>query len=59
MVTNFGICYTQSGSVKKYERDELSISPNRVKLVDFNNISYEPYLPYIYIPHLINLLRRF
>ena len=43
-----GICYTQSGTEKRYESSLLSISPNRVKLVDFDGISCEPYLPYIF-----------
>lgn len=45
-----GICYTQSGNVKKYEPEELSISPNRVKLVDFDNHSAEPFIPWIFTP---------
>lgn len=43
-----GICYTQSGSVKKYEEGLFTISPDRVKLVDIDGISCEPYIPYIY-----------
>ena len=34
--------------MKRYESSLLSISPNRVKLVDFDGISCEPYLPYIF-----------
>lgn len=45
-----GICYTQSGSVKKYEKGLLSISPDRVKFVDFDNHSAEPFIPLMYTP---------
>lgn len=45
-----GICYTQSGGVKKYEKDLLSISPDRVKIVGFDNNSAEPFIPYIFTP---------
>lgn len=46
----YGICYTQSGSVKKYEQGLLSISPDRVKFVDFDNHSAEPFIPWIFTP---------
>ena len=45
-----GICYTQSGGVKKYEPNKLSISPNRIKFVDFDNHSAEPFIPWIFTP---------
>ena len=45
-----GICYTQSGDVKKYEQGLLSISPDRVKFVDFDNHSAEPFIPWIFTP---------
>ena len=45
-----GICYTQSGDVKKYEQGLLSFSPNRVKFVDFDNHSAEPFIPWIFTP---------
>ena len=43
-----GICYTQSGSVKKYEPRELSISPNRVKIIGFDNNSAEPFIAWVF-----------
>lgn len=48
MYNNAGICFTQSGNVKKYEQDLFKISPDRVKLVDFNNHSVEPYIQYVF-----------
>lgn len=42
--------YTQSGGVKKYEPEELSISPDRVKLVDFDNHYAEPFIAWIFTP---------
>ena len=39
-----GICYTQSGNVKKYEPGKLSISPDKVKFVDFDNHYAEPFI---------------
>ena len=45
-----GICYTQSGNVKKYEQGLLSFSPDRVKFVDFDNHSAEPFIPWIFTP---------
>ena len=39
-----GICYTKSGNVKKYEQGLLSISPDRVKFVDFDNHSAETFI---------------
>ena len=43
-----GICYTWSGNKKKYEPNKFSISPNKVKLVDFDNLSCEPFIPYTF-----------
>ena len=43
-----GICHTQSGSVKKYEQGLLSISPDRVKFVDFDNHSAEPFIAWVF-----------
>lgn len=43
-----GICYTQSGGVKKYEPEELSISPDRIKIVDIDNHYGKPFIPYIF-----------
>lgn len=43
-----GIIYTQSGSKKKYEKGLLSISPDRVKFVDFDNHSAEPFIAWIF-----------
>ena len=43
-----GICFTQSGNKKKYEPNKFSISPNKVKLVDFDNLSCEPFIPYMF-----------
>ena len=43
-----GICYTQSGNTKKYEQGLLSISPDRVKFVDFDNHSAEPFIAWIF-----------
>ena len=45
-----GICYTKSGNMKKYEQGLLSISPDRVKFVDFDNHSAEPFIPWIFTP---------
>ena len=45
-----GICYTQSGSVKKYEQGLFSFSPNRIKFVDIDNHSAEPFIPWIFTP---------
>lgn len=44
----YGICYTQSGSVKKYEQGLLSISPNRVKIIGFDNNSAEPFIAWVF-----------
>lgn len=46
----YGICYTRSGSVKKYEQGLLSISPDRIKFVDIDNHSAEPFIPWIFTP---------
>ena len=43
-----GICYTQSGNVKKYEKRLFTISPDRVKFVDFDNHSAEPFIAWIF-----------
>ena len=43
-----GICFTQSGNKKKYEPNKFSISPNKVKLVDFDNLSCEPFIRYTF-----------
>ena len=43
-----GICYTQSGNVKKYEERLFTISPDRVKFVDFDNHSAEPFIAWIF-----------
>lgn len=43
-----GIIYTQSGNVKKYEKDLLSISPDRVKFVDFDNHSAKPFISCVF-----------
>ena len=45
-----GICYTKSGNMKKYEQGLLTISPNRVKFVDFDNHSAEPFIAWIFTP---------
>lgn len=42
--------YTQSGGVKKYEPEELSISPDRIKFVDFDNHYAKPFIPWIFTP---------
>ena len=44
----YGICYTQSGSTKKYEQGLFTISPDRVKFVDFDNIYCKPIIPYMF-----------
>ena len=41
-----GICYTQSGNVKKYEEGLFTISPDRVKFVGIDNIYCKPFIPY-------------
>ena len=43
-----GIIYTWSGDKKRYESEELSISPDKVKFVDFDNHYAQPYIPYIF-----------
>ena len=45
-----GIIYTWSGDKKRYESEELSISPDKVKFVDFDNHYAQPYIPYIFTP---------
>ena len=45
-----GLCYTQSGNVKKYEQGLFTISPDRVKLVDFDNHYAKPFIPYMFTP---------
>ena len=48
MVDNSGICYTWSGDKKIYESGELSISPDKVKFVDFNNSYAKPFISNIF-----------
>ena len=45
-----GIIYTWSGDKKIYESEKLSISPDKVKFVDFDNHYAQPYIPYIFTP---------
>ena len=45
-----GICYTWSGSVKKYEQGLFTISPDKVKFVDFYNHYAEPFISNIFTP---------
>lgn len=45
---NTGICYTQSGNVKKYERGLFSFSPDRVKFTDIDNYLVKPFILYTY-----------
>lgn len=45
-----GICYTQSGNVKKYEQGLFSFSPDRIKFVDFDNHYAKPFIPWIFTP---------
>lgn len=45
-----GVCYTQSGSEKRYESEKLSISPDKVKFVDFDNHYAEPFIENIFTP---------
>ena len=46
----YGICYTWSSNVKKYEQGLFSFSPNRIKFVDIDNHSAEPFIPWIFTP---------
>lgn len=48
MADNSGICYTLSGDKKIYESEELSISPDKVKFVDFNNRYAKPFIQHIF-----------
>ena len=48
MADNSGICYTWSGDKKIYESGELSISPDKVKFVDFDNRYAKPFIQYIF-----------
>lgn len=48
--TGSGIVYTWSGSKKIYESGELSISPDKVKLVDFDNNYAVPFISNIFTP---------
>lgn len=50
MEDNTGICFTRSGNKKKYEERLLSISPDRVKFVDFDNHSAEPFIAWVFTP---------
>ena len=45
-----GIVYTWSGSKKIYESGELSISPDKVKFVDFDNNYAVPFISNIFTP---------
>lgn len=45
---NTGICYTQSGSTKKYEQGLISFSPDRVKFTDIDNYLVKPFIPYLF-----------
>lgn len=45
-----GICYTQSGNVKKYEAGELTYSPDKVKLVGHDNIISNVMITMIFTP---------
>ena len=45
---NTGICYTQSGSTKKYEYGLFSFSPYRVKFVGIDNYFVKPFIPYLF-----------
>lgn len=45
---NTGICYTQSGSTKKYEQGLFSFSPDRVKFTDIDNYLVKPFIPYLF-----------
>ena len=45
---NTGICYTQSGSMKKYERGLISFSPDRVKFAGIDNYFVKPFIPYMF-----------
>lgn len=47
---NTGICYTQSGSVKKYEKGLISFSPDRVKFAGIDNYFVKPFIPYMFTP---------
>ena len=48
MLTGSGIVYTWSDKEKRYESGELSISPDKVKLVDFDNHYAKPFIQYIF-----------
>ena len=48
MADNSGICYTWSGDKKIYESGELSISPDKVKFVDFDNRYAKPFIQHIF-----------
>ena len=50
MADNSGICYTWSGDKKIYESGELSISPDKVKFVDFDNSYAKPFIQHIFTP---------
>ena len=43
-----GICYTWSGSKKKYEHGIFSFSPDRVKFVGIDNYFVKPFIPYMF-----------
>ena len=52
-----GICYTQSGSVKKYEQGLISFSPDRVKFAGIDNYFVKPFIPHMFTPsdHQVSL----
>ena len=43
-----GICFTQSGGVKKYEEGLFSFSPDKVKFVGVDNLYVKPFIPYMF-----------
>lgn len=45
-----GICFTQSGNVKKYEQGLFSFSPDRIKFVDFDNHYAKPFIAWLFTP---------
>ena len=50
MLTGNGIVYTWSDKEKRYESGELSISPDKVKFVDFDNNYAVPFISNIFTP---------
>lgn len=49
-MTDSGIIYTWSGNKKIYESSKLSISPDKVKFIGFDNHYAQPYIRYIFTP---------